>query len=52
MSIEELEEKIHRAVLRLMKTEGSDSCLLRRLAIRDIAVMRAKLTEMKGELVA
>lgn len=48
MSIEELEEKIHRAVLRLMKTEGDDHCLLRRLAIKDIAAMRAKLAEMKG----
>lgn len=48
MTIEELEEKIHRAVLRLMKTEGDESCLLRCLQKRDIAVMRRKLAEMKG----
>jgi hypothetical protein len=44
MSIEELEEKIHRAVVRLSRTEDS---WLRRVAIRDIAAMRAKLAEMK-----
>lgn len=49
MTIEELEEKIYRAVLRLLKTEDS---WLRRVAHRDIAAMRQKLKEMKGELVA
>lgn len=45
MTIEELEEKIHRAVVRLSRTEDA---WLQRVAIRDIAAMRAKLAEMKA----
>lgn len=44
MTIEELEEKVYRAVLRLLKTEDS---WLRRVAHGDIAAMRQKLKEMK-----
>ncbi len=44
MSIEEIEEKIHRAVVRLLATNDQ---WLRRMAHRDIAAMRHKLAEMK-----
>lgn len=44
VTIDELDEKIYRAVLRLLKTEDA---WLRRMAIRDIAAMRHKLKEMK-----
>lgn len=49
MTVEELEEKIYRAVLRLMRTEDQ---WLRRVAIRDIAAMRQKLHEMKEGVTA
>lgn len=44
MTIDELDQKIYRAVLRSLKENDPK---WRRILLRDIAVMRAKLKEMK-----
>lgn len=49
MTIDELDEKIHRAVLRCLKETDPK---WRRIMLQDIAAMRHKIKEMKGELVS